>query len=290
MTLMGKLIEKLHAVTQASSSGMGFLSPSRAPERKARPAALLAMGGAGDTAALRAAIENGADGVILSGWSNGATVAADLVEVVSKREGVWGVALEEGYAPGALKAAQEAGASFAVLAQGLPASALLEEIEKFDLVVAIEPPPDDLALLSLRAVNLLPVQAVLVDARFTASDLSRMSITDFTRLRIVAESLVFPTLVTLQGAPGETDTRTLIQLGADALVLSAAGASASAMTQQVPALIAELERTPARHESESGPLLAGLLGASGHTPSLPGPSPRPRPDRPERPEPEPDEE
>lgn len=284
---MGKLVEKLHTVTQASSSGMGFLSPSRAPERKARPAALLVIGGADDTTALRAAVENGADGVILSGWSNGGVVAAELMEALRKREAVWGVALEEGYEAGALKAAQEEGASFAVLTQGLPASALLEEIEKFDLVVAIQPPRDDLALLSLRAANLLPVQAVLVDAQFTPADLARISIADFTRLRMVAESLVFPTLVTLQGTPSNSDTRTLIQIGADALVLSAAGATASAMAQQVPALIAELERTPARHETGSAPLLAGLLGAPGQAPSVPSPSPRPRPDRPER---EPDEE
>lgn len=287
---MGKLVEKLRAVTQASSSGMGFLSPSRAPQRKARPAALLVLGGVDDTAALRAAVENGADGVILSGWSAGATGASSLMEALRKQDAVWGVALEEGYTPGALKTARDEGASFAILAQRLPAASLFEEIEKFDLVVAIEPPRDDLALLSLRAVNLLPAQAVLVDARFTPADLARMSIADFTRLRIVAESLVFPTLVTLEGTPGEIDTRTLIQLGADALVLSAAGATASTLTQQVPALIAELERTPARHESESGPLLSGLLGVSGHTPSLPGPSPRPRPDRPEQPEKEPDEE
>jgi hypothetical protein len=288
---MAKLVEKLHEVTQASSGGLGFLSPSRGPQRKARPAALLAMGGHDDAAALQSAAEAGADAVIISGWTPSSAGFASLRESLSGRNALWGVALERDYSPGALKEDQEQGAGFAVLGSEMSAAALFEEVEKFDLVVTVEPPRDDLALLSLRAVNLLPAAAALVDARFTPSGLARLSIADFARLRMVWESLRFPTLVTLKGAPEPADVRTLVQLGADGLVLLAEGVSASKFGEQIKGLIAALEETPAKRESEGAPLLAGLLGVSSPTPAVPGPAPSPTPrPRPGRPEPEePDE-
>jgi hypothetical protein len=280
---MGKLVEKLQQVRQGSGSGIGFFAHARGPERAARPAALLVVGGKGDAAALQAAVENGADGVVIAGWSAGTGGLTSLTEAVRSRDAVWGVALDEQYSAGALKAAQEQGASFAVLGGGLPTGALFEEVERFDLVVTVDPPQDDLALLALRAVNLLPAQVAVIQAGFTPADLSHLSIADFTRLRMVWESLRFPTLVTLRGAPEASEVRTLVQLGADGLVLSVAGGTATTVGQQVKTLVAELERTPARRASEGNALLSGLLGVPDHTPS---PEPGPR----RRPEPEPDTE
>lgn len=275
---MGKLVEKLHQVTQGSGNGIGFFAPTRASERTARPAALLVAGGKGDAAALQAAMENGADGVIVLGWSPGLSGLSGLTESVRARAGVWGVALDDQYSAGMLKAAQEQGAAFAVLGAELPTSALFEEVDRFDLVVTVEPPQDDLALLALRAVNLLPAQAALIQAGFTPSALSRLSIADFTRLRLLWESLRFPTLVTLQGAPEAAEVRTLVQLGVNALVLSAAGNTSASVGQQVKALLAELERTPARRASEESVLLSGLLGIPSRAPS-PEPGPQRKPER-----------
>jgi hypothetical protein len=278
---MGKLIEKLREVTQASSGGMGFFARPQGPERAARPAALLVAGDRGDLAALRAAVENGADGAIIAGWVPGTSGIADLAEAIGRREGIWGVELDTEFSAGTLKAAQEQGASFAVFGVSVPASALFEELDRFDLVVTVEPPQDDLALLSVRAVSLLPAQAALIRAGFTPSGLAHLSIADFTRLRLLWESLRFPTLVTLQGAPEASDVRTLVQLGANALVLSATGVTATAVGQQVKALLAELKRTPPRRESEGAPLLGGLLSAAGRAPTTPEPGPtrRPEPER-----------
>lgn len=290
---MGKLIEKLHAVTQASSGGMGFFAKPQAPAHKARPAAVLVAGGSGDLAALKAAAENGADGVIVTGWRAGATAPAGLADALKAHESVWGIQLdgEAGAdALDALKAAREQGASFAILGAGAPAGALFDELEKFDRVITVEPPRDDMALLTLRAVNLLPAQAALVRADFTPSGLAKLTVTDFTRLQLLWESLRFPSLVTLQGMPDAASLRLLVELGADALVMSAAGVAAPAMGDQVKALLTALENTPARRESgEGGSLLAGMFGATiSQATGVPNPTPSPRP-QPE-PSPDPDEE
>jgi hypothetical protein len=285
---MGKLIEKLHTVTQASNSGMGFFGRPRGPERAARPAGVLVSAGSDDKALLTAAAQSGADGVIVTGWRLGAPDLSAVASALAPHEAVLGVQIESDYEAGALKAAQQQGASFAILDHGVAARALFEELEKFDLVATVVPPSDDLALLLLRAVNTLPVQAALVVAGFTPTGLSKLTIADFTRLRLLWESLRFPSLVTLQGPPDAADLRTLVQLGADGVVLPATGSTVAAIGQQVKSLIGQLEQTPARRgESEGGGLLSGLLGASSQAPGAPAPGPGRKPDQPE---PEPEEE
>jgi hypothetical protein len=278
---MAKLIEMLQHVTQASSGGMGFFGRSQGPMRTARPAAVFVAGGKGDLAALIAAAEAGADGVIVSGWSVRTGTLAGLAEALRPHEGIWGVELEGESVAEGLNAARDQGAAFAVLGQNLPAGALFEELDRFDRVLAVEPPRDDLALLSLRAVNLLPAQAVLVQMSFTPSGLSKLNIADFTRLQLFWESLRFPSLVTLRGAPDAAAVRLLIQLGADGLVLSATGATATTLSEQVKALAGELERTPARRERDSGALLTGMFGAQVTPAEQPGAPTRRRPGQPE---------
>jgi hypothetical protein len=283
---MGKLIEKLHAVGQASGNGMGFFGRPRGPERAARPAGLLVAGTAAESAALAAAVENGADGVIITDWQPGTRGLASVVPALAAREAIAGVRIEGDYRAGALKAAADEGASFAILDQRVAARALFEEVEKFDVVATVVPPADDLGLLGLRAVNLLPVQAALIQADFSAAGLARLTLADFARLRLVWESVGFPSLVTFSGALEDGDVRTLVHLGTDGLLLSVVGASASAIGQQVKALIAQLEKTPApRVRPESISLLTGLIGGQ----PQPAPTPVPGPSR--KPEtPEPDEE
>jgi hypothetical protein len=284
---MGKLVDKLREVTTASGGGLGFFGRGHAPGRAVRPAALLAAGGRDDLAALRAAAESGADGVIVAGWTASGAGVADLAAALRAGAGIWGVRLGRDYAPGALAAARDQGAAFAVLDQGLPASALFEEAEQLDLVVAIEPPREDLALLALRAVNLLPVQAALLETGLSSAGLERLTIADFNRLQLVNESLRFPALCSIQGAPAAGHVRALVELGAAAIVLGAAGVAAGEIGQQVRAALAALEKTPAPRGREGTALLSGMLGIAGHQPAVPGPGPRPRPDEPER---EPDEE
>ena len=282
---MGRLVDKLQEVSQGSNAGLGFFGAARGPARKARPMGVLVFGGTGDVAALTAAAEAGADAVVLAGWTPGAASFASLIGSLAK-DTVWGVEPSRDIAADALKLAAEAGAGFAVLDPEVPASTLFADLDKFDLVATIQAPTDELGLLGLRAVNLLPVQTVLVETRLSASGLSGLSVADFMRLRTVVESVRFPSLVTVDGALDEPAVKTLVQLGADAVVLSAASGS-TAIAQQVRSLITTLEATPAPNRHEGGPLLSGLLGFAGHQPELPQPSPRPgRP----APEPEPEKE
>jgi hypothetical protein len=281
---MGKLVEKLHAVTQSSGNGMGFFGRPRGPERAGRPAALFVAAPAEESAALATALESGADGVIITGWRPGARGLAAVTPALAARETVAGVRIASDYQAGALKAAADEGASFAILDGSVAARALMEEVEKFDVVVTVTPPADDLGLLALRAVNLLPAQAVLIQADFSASGLARLSIGEFARLRLIWESVGFPSLVTVSGALEDADVRTLVQLGTDALVLSAGSVAAAEVGQRVKALIAQLEKTPApRARAESVSLLTGLFG--GQTQEMPGPVPGPG-RKPETPEPD----
>jgi hypothetical protein len=282
---MGRLVDKLREVSQGSSAGLGFFGAPRGTERKARPMGVLVIGGSGDTAALKSAAEAGADAVVLAGWSPSGSTFNSLIGSLGKQT-LWGVEPGSDLAPETLKTAAEAGAGFAVLSADVPAATLFGELEKFDLVATVQAPADELGLLGLRSVNLLPAQAVLVETSLSADRLGRLTVAEFMRLRTVVESLRFPNLVAVDGALSEPAVKTLVQLGADAVVLSAASGGAG-IGQQVRSLITTLEATPVPNRSESGPLLSGLLGFSGHQPELPQPTPRPgRP----APEPEPEHE
>src|SRR5262249_44870581 len=236
-----------------------------------------------DRAAAEAAAQNGADALIVTGWQPG----ADLSKVnaaLAASGAIWGVEYAGAgiYNDGALKSAQEAGASFAIIAQAASAHALFEELETFDRVAEVAMPKDDLALLTLRAENLLPVQVALVQTQLASSDLATMTVADFTRLRLVCESLRFPTLLTLTGAPEAAHVRTFVRLGVRGLVLPAAGISADRLGTQVKSLREQLEQTPRRDEDHTPVTIGGLMEASGQ-------SMTPRPQRPE-PAPDPDEE
>ncbi|HEV2460122.1 MAG TPA: hypothetical protein VGS80_17335, partial [Ktedonobacterales bacterium] len=239
---MGKLVDKLRQVGQGSGSGMGFLGP-RTPAQAPRPAAVLVSLGAGDVAAAEAAVKNGADGIIVTRWKPGTELGKLHAAVQSSA--VWGV--EAGDArtgSDALKSAQEAGASFALIGQSAPARLLVESLDGFDYVVAVDPPSDDLGLVLLRAENLLPAQVALLQLRLSNADLASMSVGAFARLRLICEGLRFPVLVTLAGAPEAAHIRTLVRIGADGIVLPGEGVTASALGQQVQALREQLEKTP----------------------------------------------
>ncbi len=279
---MGKLVEKLEQVGQTTGGGMGFLGRARAQARAARPAAVLVALGIGDRAAAEAAAKNGADGVIVAGWKPG----ADVGPVTSALEGsgaVWGIEIsgDEQAERGLLAKVRDAGAGFAVVAPNAPAHLLLEEVEKLDVVVMVDPPKDELGLLLMRGDNLLPAQVALLRARFTNADLAGMDVADFARLRLMFEGLRFPVLVSLREAPATEHIRLLVRMGSDGLVLAAEGRGAERVGAEVEALREELEKTPARPESGSSVAIGGLMAA--HEPHLPEqPSrrePQPEPDK-----------
>lgn len=272
---MGKLIEKLHEIGQGTSAGFGFMSAARTA-RAPRPAAIFVTVGASDAEAAAAAIKNGADGILLTGWQPGADTTK-IAAAAGTTGAIWGVEYdgEGGSAEGVLQAALDAGAAFTAVGPSTPASVLFEELEKLDLVVTVDPPATELERVLLRAENLLPAQAVLVRAHLSSTELAKLTVSDFARLKLIFETLRFPALVTLKDVPPPTYARMLVRMGADALVLPGAGATAAALGGQVAALRAELEKTPARRDEGGSVAIGGLmqLGGQPAAPSKPEPEP-----------------
>jgi hypothetical protein len=274
---MGKLVDKLHQVSQATASGIGFLG-GRAPAQKPRPAALFVVLGAGETAAAEAAAKNGVDGIFLTGWTPGADMGA-LKSALGATTAIWGVELagDTALGAGALKRLTEQGASFAIVQSSAAARVLFEEVEKFDLAASIDLPRDDLGLLLIRGQGLLPVQVGVLRTDLGAKDIARLSVAEYARLRLAVESLRFPMLLTLKEAPDEADVTTLVHLGVAGLLLSGQGVGASQLGAQVKALRETLEKTPTPREERANVLLGGLLPTAGQV-AAPG-QPQREPER-----------
>ena len=275
---MGKLIEKLGQVGQSSGGGFGFLSNARGGARAPRPAAILVSVAAGEAALAEAALRAGADGVIVTGWTPSTDTKA-FKTAAEQSNAVWGVEYSvEGQAEdGVLKSAQEAGAAFAVVTPQVSAVTLLDDLERFDVVVAVDPPKDDLGIVLMRAENLLPAQAILLRFQFTAADVNHMTVAEFARVRFISESLRFPRLVTLNGAEPQ-QVRTLVRLGTDAVVLAGSGMAAASLEEQVKAFRDELEKTPPRRETGTPVALGGLMPSAAPQPAPGKPEPQKDPD------------
>jgi hypothetical protein len=261
---MGKLVEKLQQVRQSSGSGIGFFGRSQSSGSKARAAAIVVSLGAKESASAAAAIKAGADALLVTDWTPKSDLSAFTAAIkgASALLGVW-LAEGESGGYGTLKQAQEAGATFAVVGSDASAHMLFEELDHFDRVVTLDVPHDDLGLLLVRMQNLAPAQAALLRVGLTAAAIAKMTISDYTRFKLVIESLRFPALVTLDGAPETHSVPVLARLGIDGLVLPGAGVAADTLSAQVTALREELERTPITHEGSESALLGGLVGMQG---------------------------
>jgi hypothetical protein len=216
-----------------------------------------------DTIVAEAALANGADGLILSGWTQ-TTGQGQMKSVLSgsdAKEAVWGADL--GTAAGArkeqLQELADAGAAFVMLDSSAAARLLFADVEKLDLVGAVEIPPSELGLLLVRGQSLLPVQAGLLVPAMDAGELARLSVAEYVRLRLVVESLRFPTLLALNAPPAEDDVTTLVHLGIDGVVLPGQAANPQQLGAQVKALRETLEKTPTPKEDRENVLLAGLM-------------------------------
>lgn len=277
---MGKLVEKLHQVGQASGGGgFGFAGRAASSSRKPRPAAVLITLNSADAASAEAAAKAGVDGVVINGWTPGTDIGR-LKSALLASGTLWGVEYAGGPADdGVLAAAEEAGAAFVVIGPSAPAGVLFDEVDQLDLVVSIEAPKDDLSLLLVRAENLLPAQAALVSLAGDSPSLGKLTVTEFARQRWVFETLRFPALVMLKEAPQAETVRTLIRLGADGLIIAGAGGKPETLAKQVQALGEMLEALPIQKSPRGSVAIGGFMGGSGESSLAPG-----------RPAPEPDEE
>jgi hypothetical protein len=279
---MGKLVEKLHQVGQASGGGFGFAGRAASASRKPRPAAVLVTLSSADIASAEAVAKAGVDGVLITGWTPGTDIGR-LKSALLASGTLWGVEYAGGSAGnGALAAAEEAGAAFVVIGPSAPATVLFDEVDQLDLVVSIEAPKDDLSLLLVRAENLLPAQVALVSLAGDSSSLGKLTVTEFARQRWIFETLRFPALVMLKEAPQAETIRTLVRLGADGLIIAGTGSKPETLARHVQALGEMLEALPAQKSQRGSVAIGGFMGGSAESALAPG--------RPGRPSPEPDEE
>ncbi len=217
-----------------------------------------------DTAAAEAVSRRGADAIILSDWHPDTDVSG-LAGALGGSNTLWGIDVSgESGSYGMLKKAQEAGASFAILDASASAHLLFEELDHFDLVIALNLPTDDMGQMMLRSQNLLPVQTGLTPLGLGKNEIAGMSVAEYLRLKLAVESLRFPLLATLREVPDEKTLPILVRIGFAGLVLQGEGASADALGQQVLALREALENTSVkREESSSSALLGGLISTQG---------------------------
>jgi hypothetical protein len=254
---MGKLLEKLDKVSQTSNAGMGFLG-GRPSGHAPRPIGLLASVKVTDVASATAAVKNGVDGVIALGWKSGASLA-DLKAAVD--DAALGVELPADAGAGALKEAQDIGAEFVLAPSTLRARALLDEVEKFDVVLALDLPRDNMELLLLRGQSLAPAQLGLLNSELGAGEIARMSVADFARMRLVVESLRFPLLISLKEAIAAEDAVTLARLGFAGVVLVSQG-TVEQIGTQIQSLREALEQVPTP-KGERGDVRLGGFAAGG---------------------------
>jgi hypothetical protein len=254
---MGKLLEKLDKVSQTSNAGIGFLG-GRPSGHAPRPIGLLVSVQVSDVAAASAAVKNGADGVLALGWKSGASLA-DLKAAAG--EAALGVELPADAGAGALKEAQEAGAEFVLAPSTLRARALLDEVDKLDVILALDLPRDDMAMLLLRGQSLAPAQLGLLRADLGANEIAHMSIADFARMRLIVESLRFPLFISLKEAIAAEDAVTLTRLGFAGIALASHG-TAEQVGTQIQSLREALEQVPTP-KGEKGDVRLGGFAAGG---------------------------
>jgi hypothetical protein len=254
---MGKLLEKLDKVSQTSNAGIGFLG-GRPSGHAPRPIGLLASVKVTDVSAVSAAVKNGVDGIIALGWKSGASLA-DLKTAAG--DAALGVELPLEAGAGALKEAQDAGADFVLAPSALRARALLDEVEKLDVVLELDLPRDDMEVLLLRGQSLAPAQLGLLNTGLGASEIARMSVADFARMRLIDESLRFPLLISLKEAIAAEDAVTLTRLGFAGIVLASQG-TAEQIGTQIQSLREALEQVPTP-KGEKGDVRLGGFASGG---------------------------
>lgn len=258
---MGKLIDKMRQVGQGGGGSFGFFGRGQSASAAARPAAVFARLAVSDVAAAESAAKAGVDAVIVTDWKPGANVTA-IKATLESASVVWGVEYSGGADDDVATAAQQAGAGFLVLGERAPAAPIYDKPEHLDRVVTLTAPTSELDILLYRMSNVLPAQAGIVTLPISVSDLPKLTVAEFTRLSLLAASVRFPLLVTVDEAPNLMAARTLVRLGFDGIVLS--GVGADKIGKQVQALRTDLEQIPlSEAQDREGVSLGGLMGNLG---------------------------
>ena len=273
---MGKLTETLEKVYKGSGGGMGFGRPRA--QTKPRAAGIVVALGQADAGLAEAVAKAGVEGAIftaLRGKTGKAAVSAEefrkAAEPLKAANLPWGIDLSEvasALEPETLKALREGGADFVSFPLSAPARLLQERPEGLDRIISLGSISsgslsDDTIQLMARSVNLLSVQVAQFDFGLTPERLRALTIEKLLRYRMLRETIRFPALVSVQGDLAAEEARTLVKLGASALLVQTeAGVTAAALSKRLIALREELERVPTREDEEETPSLTMFQGAS----------------------------
>lgn len=221
---MGRLSKMLQN-TRRGGQGFGFTA--QPTETRASLAVVAALAEPRQDL-IKAAIEGGADAVVLAQPSGGDSVkVAELKQLIrAAADKPCGLAVadlkpDEAFEP---KAWLEAGLDFVVFTTDRPASVLLSEAERVARVDAGFEPAD------VRALDGLGVDAFIVAAEQRPAG-SRLSVSEVVRFRLLAGLTGKPVLVSVRDEALAADLEVLAQIGLEGIVLeeSLLGASAEGL-------------------------------------------------------------
>jgi len=273
---MGKLLDILNQVGKVSSAGIGFLG--QRAQTRAKPAMIIVALASADTALTEGAVKGGAEAVLLPAPEGRRSLTEQIkaqgamLEALRGSSAIVGLALEgvqSALEDSDLAGAAQAGIDFVTLSMMAPARLLDHEDEKLDKVVTLSLPHDDLFMLFLRGVNLLPVSAIQFEPAFSADGLRVLTLAEHVRYRLMRESLRFPVLGTVEGALDTVETRVLVEMGLQGVVLRVgAGETPDALRERVVKLRRLLEEAPKPEGSGAGVPSVGTLAGS---PGVPQP-------------------
>jgi len=116
-------------------------------------------------------------------------------------------------------------------------------------------------LLLVRGQSLAPAQLGLLNTGLGSTEIARMSVADFARMRLVVESLRFPALISLKEAVAAEDALTLTRLGFAGVVLASQGTPEQIGTQ-AQSLREALEQVPTQ-KTERGDVTLGGYATGG---------------------------
>ncbi len=209
---MSKLLKKLERVSRGEATPVGFATGRR---EKVAPLLLVALIASTDASAVTQAAKDGADAVLVSEESTPGDVAK-LAEAAE--ETPWGVWLEKPEA-GDTERLKEAGCDFMVFKVETAPAALLAVEEPGIVLIA----PPSLADTQARAINLLPIEAVMLGEEakgVSSSPLTVQNILDILRLKALVSK---PVLVTAGPDITAEELQSLRDAGVEAVAVADGG-------------------------------------------------------------------
>ena len=226
---------KLHDMfTQArraqSSGGIGFVGKNKSIT-KPRAAALVVELPSFDAGEAESAIKSGADGLLFTWNGNDASALESLKDAIDAAQtsgekvvtglnitGGWEILERENF-----EHLKELGVNYVLLSLEAPARLLSFQIKDLELVVSVPMHSGDMYPIFIRNLTAFDtISAVRLDFSLS-EDISDMSIEDVLHYRAVREAVRFPALLNVQGYLNEADSYTLLDLGVQAMILTARG-------------------------------------------------------------------